>query len=109
MSFFAVVKTFPSSSRTLAVIVTIDLPWQDVSIALNNRFVNNYVPSTERSRPWSKYQVSGLRITKDFELSNQNQGRVFLGLENIGDRAYMVKKNYPMPPRTLTGGLEFKF
>ncbi|MDI6788580.1 MAG: TonB-dependent receptor, partial [Planctomycetota bacterium] len=86
-----------------------DIPWQNISVSLNVRFVKNYVPHTERSKEWSKYIVSGLKISKGFELPNQTRGNIYLGVENLGDREYMVKKYYPMPGRTVLGGLKFEF
>jgi len=94
--------------------LTFNAPWQDISVSLDTRFVKKYVPHTEQGKPWSKYLVSGLKITKDFELPNQTKGSIFLGVENLGNREYMVKEKflyygYPMPPRTVLFGLEFKF
>jgi len=71
------------------------------------RYVQLYVnPISTLNR---EYHVLDLRAAYEFKIQHFAQGEIFLNLTNALDKEYELSGGYPMPPRALTGGVNFAF
>jgi outer membrane receptor protein involved in Fe transport len=53
--------------------------------------------------------VIDARVAYGFKVYRELQGEAFLSLHNALDREYQVTPDFPMPPRSLSGGVSFNF
>lgn len=75
--------------------------------SVKGRYVQFYVnPVSSLNR---EYYVLDLRVGYEFKIVGYGQGEAFLSLTNALDKEYQISGGYPMPPRALTGGVNFAF
>jgi outer membrane cobalamin receptor len=74
---------------------------------LKGRYVQYYLDQTTTLN--QNYFVVDARVGYEFKISLQHRGEVFLNLSNAFDKEYQVVEGYPMPPRALSGGVNFSF
>jgi outer membrane receptor protein involved in Fe transport len=55
------------------------------------------------------YFVVDARVGYEFKVYEYFKGEGFLSLTNAFDREYQVNEGYPMPPRSLNGGVSLFF
>jgi outer membrane cobalamin receptor len=74
---------------------------------LKGRYVRYYVNQATTLN--EDYFVVDARIGYEFTVSQSYRGEVFLNLANTFDKEYEVVEGYPMPLRSLSGGVTFSF
>jgi outer membrane receptor protein involved in Fe transport len=75
--------------------------------SLKGRYVRYYVnsPSTLNQ----DYFVVDARLAYEFKVYQKLKGEAFVSLTNAFDRHYQIVEDYPMPPQSLNGGVNFAF
>jgi vitamin B12 transporter len=74
---------------------------------VKGRYVQYYVG--QMSTLNQDYFVLDARVAYGFKFPQKVSGEVFLSLTNAFDREYQTIEGYPMPPRSLNGGLSLDF
>ncbi|MDI6753029.1 MAG: TonB-dependent receptor [Thermodesulfobacteriota bacterium] len=75
--------------------------------SLKGRYVQYYV--NERTTLNRDYFVADAKVSYELKVYQNMKGEAFLSLTNILDRDYQINEGYPMPPRSLSGGVSFAF
>ena len=75
--------------------------------SLKGRYVQYYVNNTSTLN--RDYFVVDARVGYDFTVYRTFKGEGFLSLTNAFNEEYQVNEGYPMPPRSLNGGLTLFF
>jgi outer membrane cobalamin receptor len=75
--------------------------------SLKGRYVNFYVDNTSTLN--SDYFVLDAWVAYEFKVYQKFRGEVFASLTNALDRDYQINEGYPMPPRSLNGGVSLAF
>jgi len=75
--------------------------------SLKGRYVQYYVNDTSTLN--RDYFVVDARVGYEFKVYEYFKGEGFLSLTNAFDREYQVNEGYPMPPRSLNGGVSLFF
>ena len=87
--------------------LSLDALWQASQYAANTR-IPNY-GGTSIAEVGGFFLLNG-KISRDFRmLSHGLRGEIFLAGENLADRSYAYKKDYPMPGITGMVGVNLKF
>ena len=75
--------------------------------SLKGRYVQYYVnESTSLNR---NYFVADAKMSYELKVYQNLKGEAFLSLSNVLNRDYQINEGYPMPPRSLNGGVSFAF
>jgi outer membrane cobalamin receptor len=75
--------------------------------SLKGRYVQYYVNDTSTLN--QDYFFLDARLAYEFKIYQKFKGEGFLSLTNALDRDYQINEGYPMPPRSLNGGVSFGF
>jgi outer membrane cobalamin receptor len=75
--------------------------------SLRGRYVQFYVNETTALN--RDYFVADVKLAYELKVYQNLKGEAFLSLTNVLDRDYQINEGYPMPPRSLTGGVSFSF
>ena len=75
--------------------------------SLQGRYVQFYVNETTTLN--RDYFVMDVKVAYEWKMYQSLKGEAFLSLTNVLDRDYQINDGYPMPPRSLSGGLSFAF
>ncbi len=74
---------------------------------VKGRYVQYYLSDTSTLN--LDYFVLDARLAYGFKIHQEVSGEAFLSLTNALDREYQTVEGYPMPPRSLNGGLSLAF
>ncbi len=75
--------------------------------SLRGRYVQFYVNETTALN--RDYFVADVKVAYDLKVYQNLKGEAFLSLSNVLNRDYQINEGYPMPPRSLNGGVSFAF
>jgi outer membrane cobalamin receptor len=75
--------------------------------SLRGRYVQYYVDNASTLN--RDYFVVDARVGYEFAVYQKLKGEGFLSLTNALNRDYQINEGFPMPPRSLNGGLSFAF
>jgi outer membrane cobalamin receptor len=75
--------------------------------SLKGRYVQYYVNNTSTLN--REYFVVDARVGYEFKVYQKLKGEGFLSLTNAFKRDYQINEGFPMPPRSLNGGVSFAF
>jgi outer membrane cobalamin receptor len=75
--------------------------------SLKGRYVRYYVNSTSTLN--REYFIVDARVAYEFKIYQKLRGEAFVSLTNALDRDYQVNEGYPMPPRSVNGGVSLWF
>ena len=75
--------------------------------SLQGRYVQFYVNETTALN--RDYFVMDVKVAYELKVYQNLKGEAFLSLSNVMDRDYQINEGYPMPPRSLSGGVSFAF
>ncbi len=75
--------------------------------SLKGRYVQYYVNDTSTLN--RDFLVLDARLAYEFKIYQKFKGEGFLSLTNALDRDYQMNEGFPMPPRSLSGGVSFAF
>jgi outer membrane cobalamin receptor len=75
--------------------------------SLMGRYVQFYRGQTSTLNP--DYFVADARVAYDWRMYKDLEGEAFLSLTNAFNREYQTKEGFPMPPRSLNGGVSLAF
>jgi outer membrane cobalamin receptor len=53
--------------------------------------------------------VADAKMSYELKVYQNLKGEAFLSLSNVLNRDYQINEGYPMPPRSLNGGVSFAF
>ena len=74
---------------------------------LTGRYVQFYRSQTSTLN--ADYFVADVRVAYERRVYKKVEGEAFLSLTNAFNRDYQTKEGFPMPPRSLNGGVSFAF
>ena len=75
--------------------------------SLKGRYVQYYVNQTTTLN--RNYFVADAKMSYELKVYQNLKGEAFLSLSNVLNRDYQINEGYPMPPRSLNGGVSFAF
>lgn len=75
--------------------------------SLQVRYVQFHLDHTSKLN--REYLVVDARVAYGFEVDQDLQGEAFINLTNALDREYQITPRYPMPPRSVNGGVSLSF
>jgi outer membrane cobalamin receptor len=75
--------------------------------SLKGRYVQYYVNQTTALN--RNYFVADAKMSYELKVYQNLKGEAFLSLSNVLNRDYQINEGYPMPPRSLNGGVSFAF
>jgi outer membrane receptor protein involved in Fe transport len=75
--------------------------------SLKGRYVQYYVNQTITLN--RNYFVADAKMSYELKVYQNLKGEAFLSLSNVLNRDYQINEGYPMPPRSLNGGVSFAF
>ena len=75
--------------------------------SLKGRYVQYYLNQTTALN--RDYFVADAKMSYELKVYQNLKGEAFLSLSNVLNRDYQINEGYPMPPRSLSGGVSFAF
>jgi outer membrane receptor for ferrienterochelin and colicins len=75
--------------------------------SVRGRYVQFYLDDTSKLN--REYLVIDARVAFEFAIHRELKGEAFVSLNNVLNRDYQIAEGYPMPPRSLNGGVSFSY